>query len=102
MILRFLISMKKAKDGTKRGNPDIHLYSSKDTTAANAERTKLADEYIKSNCGPLLQANEAKISLRKIAMYLNEKGITTRRGKEHTAASVSRMIKRCIKLQNKN
>lgn len=90
--------MKKAKDGTNRGNPDIYLYSNQDTRRANAARTKLADDHIRPICEQILLAFKAGVSLRKIASFLSDRDILTRRGKEHTATSVSRMIKRCREL----
>ncbi|MBW9259069.1 MAG: recombinase family protein [Candidatus Thiodiazotropha sp. (ex. Lucinisca nassula)] len=85
---------KKAKDGTYRGNPDIHKHSKKDLSRANQVKQSKADEFADKTYKKIEHLAEHGASLQQIVDYLDVNGIKTRRGKSWTKAAVSNLIKR--------
>ena len=93
------LAAKKAQ-GVKLGNPKLSEARAKvDKVAAsrkgNDTKTKKANEYASKMVSFIKEAQDSGAStLKQIATYLNERGITTARGKAYTATAVKRMMER--------
>jgi len=93
------LAVKKAQ-GVKLGNPNLKEARAKiDVVAASRKgndiMTKKANEYADKMAIFIEQARDNGAStLQQIATYLNDRGITTARGKAYTATAVKRMIDR--------
>ncbi len=92
------LAAKKAR-GEKLGGYREGGFGDEATRAATVAkaakaRTEKADEYALKVAGHIRQAQHSGLSLRQIAQVLNDKGISTARGKKWQAATVRNMIAR--------
>lgn len=88
------------KRGVKLGNPNLKDYRNTDTSSANLERKRKADEFaamaygeIKSAAEQIENANQP-VTLTGIATVLNHLGIRTSRKKKWTPVAVKRVLER--------
>jgi DNA invertase Pin-like site-specific DNA recombinase len=89
-------ALKAAKArGTKLGNPNLAKVRNSDITQANKKRIEIASQ-VANELMPIINniRSEGSTSLREIAAELNQLGITTARGSEWQATSVSRILSR--------
>lgn len=82
--------------GVKLGNPKLDKVRNTDSKAATAARIEKANDYAAMMADAIedIQQEIENPSLRIIALNLNERGFTTRRGCQWTATSVKRIMNR--------
>lgn len=91
--------MKKAKDGTGRGNPEIYKYSNNNLTTANKVRNLSADKFAIVLYPYIKDERDEGRSLSGIADTFNADEIPTPSGKgKWTAKTVSRVIERYLNI----
>ena len=80
------------KRGVTLGNPNLHLVRVNNTKPAIQERQKRALNHMRVIRRAIadIEAEQGKMSVRKMAERLNEKGIQTRKGKEINHMTISR------------